>query len=394
MINSLDTHEYILVLEKYMNVVFDNDWAKDVVHLIVKIINDLYVDVDCGVYYTIILKNGNVRVYDYHVNDQTYFGDDILVSKPIRHNVENVLKIGCNAFNVKFITDDGLYCWEKWVCDGSCGEIINELCINSIEYQGEKYKFMVTNISEIVCGGCHTFCVLKDGSLYGYGCNTAGELGLGDYDNRDLVKLNLVVNRVFTKFSHSFAFTKDDRVLGWGYNDNKQLGHNGVNNIPQELMLSNVIHICCSYVHSLAIVKSNDSMNKIYICGNVERDNNNFINGDIFIRELILVGGDWVYHIVSMVCGNHETMALINNGDVHCWSNDYCLGSDNYANTKCSPVKLSIYNVRLIKSGNEHNIFVTRSEEIYYRDSVNTGQINLDQYEDRCGAQQILRIDV
>ena len=400
MINNLDVHAYILILENYMNYMFSNGWARDVIRLIVKMINDQYVDVGCGNNYTIILKNGNLYICDSHIDDRKI--SDIVVSKHVKHHVENVLKIGClthfqhdvenvlkigcNMFNAKCIMNDRLYEINKWHCDEENGVIVNKLCINDIEHQHN--KIMVTDISEIVCGSYHTFYVMKDGLLYGYGFNTSGELGLGDYEFREFIKLNLVVNRVFTKYSHSFAFTKDGRVLGWGCNDNGQLGHDGVNNVPRELMLSNVIYICCSYNHSLIIVKLNDSMNKIYICGNI-RGYDRLINGGTLIRELILIGGDWTNHIASTVSGIYETMALTNNGNVYCWSNDYYLDHDNYANIKCSTVKLNICNVRLIKSGNYHNVFVTCSEEIYYRDST-----NVDQNVERCDSQRLLRIDV
>ena len=400
MIDELYVHVHILILEKYMNYMFGNDWAKDVVFLIVKMINDQHVDADCGDNYTIILKNGNLSIY---CSQERGDHNNIIVPNPIKRDVGNVLKIGCCSYYTNYVVDYGLYEFDKRHRDQNWGVTMDELCID------DKCKFITTNFSEIVCGSHHTFCVLKDGSLYGYGHNCCGELGLGDYDHfngpkgigdykfRTLVKLNLVVNRVFTKFSHSFAFTKDGRVLGWGCNDNGQLGRDGACDIPQKLMLLGVIYVCCSFFHSLVIVKSNNLTNKIYICGKIEHYDVNFgvnlKNGDVFIRKL-MVGCDWIHHIVSMVCGMCETMTLTNNGNVYCWSNDYCLNSDNYVNTEYLPVKVNICNVRLIKSGNNHNIFVTRSDEIFYRDSVDTYRIKSGQYEDSCGAQRILRIEV
>ena len=392
--NNLNTHVYILVLEKYMNAVFNNQWAKDVVFLIVKMINDKYVNVDSGFHHAIIFKNGKYYVCNSYARVQNILDRNLSISEYIKHR--NILKFGCNSFRANFIINDEWYEWNKWFCDRNyqnCCNVGEHSCIRKIEYQNENCKIMITNISDIVCGAYHTFCVMKDGSLYVFGCNREGQLGLGDYKNSEiLVKLNLVVNSVTTKYSHSFAFTKDGRVLGWGRNNNNQLGRDGVNNVPLELMLSNVIYICCGCEHSFAIVKFNNFNDKLYICGKIKYDDLNGASSSP--RELKLFDSDWTYHIMSIVCGRHEIFALINNGDAYCWHNDYSLNYDNYVNTTCLPVKLSICNVRLLKGGWNHNIFVTNLEEIFYRDSAQIDQINPDQYKNYCDAQQLLRIDI
>lgn len=70
MIHVLDTHMYILILERCMNNMFGIYWSKDVIYVIVNMINDEHVDVCCNSFFTTILKNGNVYIctscYDTH----------------------------------------------------------------------------------------------------------------------------------------------------------------------------------------------------------------------------------------------------------------------------------------------------------------------------------------
>lgn len=314
-----------------------------------------------------------------------------------------MLKIGNNSHGVNCITNN-----EWYKCDGS-----SNISAKRSEYG--QYGSIIPNISNIVCDSFHSFCVLKDGSLYGRGENCYGELGLGDYYHRKfIVKINLNVKRVIAQSRRSFAFTKDGKIFSWGFNNNNQLGRDGANNIPLELSLPNIITIYCDFRNTFAIVKSNHSMNKIYMWGEISSSPRelkllgcNWASYAVSILygyatpncipaiyEDKLLGRNWTSYIISIVCGFNETFALINDGDVYCWKNNYYLSSDNYVNTKCLPIKLNICNVRLITGCTNYNVFVTASGEIYCRKTIETHQRNSGNYGDLCDALQLQKIDI
>jgi alpha-tubulin suppressor-like RCC1 family protein len=41
------------------------------------------------------------------------------------------------------------------------------------------------NIKNMYCGDCHTFVILENGKIFGFGKNTSGQLGLNERYNRN-----------------------------------------------------------------------------------------------------------------------------------------------------------------------------------------------------------------
>jgi alpha-tubulin suppressor-like RCC1 family protein len=103
-------------------------------------------------------------------------------------------------------------------------------------------------ITQVSCGGFHTAAVCKDGFIYTWGCNTSGQLGLGEKDVRTLSSPKMVsalksmrVRKISCGFSHTAAIVDDmtedstiarnstlgkglGRVYTWGSNEFGALG--------------------------------------------------------------------------------------------------------------------------------------------------------------------------
>jgi E3 ubiquitin-protein ligase HERC4 len=80
--------------------------------------------------------------------------------------------------------------------------------------------FSNMKIKKISCGGTHTFVILgkhyfnitENGKIFGFGCNTEGQLGIEDKDNRyeptEIKSLeNLEIDNIFCGLSHSIAIS-------------------------------------------------------------------------------------------------------------------------------------------------------------------------------------------
>lgn len=87
------------------------------------------------------------------------------------------------------------------------------------------------NVARIAAGGLHSIALKTDGTVWTWGSNNNGQLGLGDTSDRiaPVQVTNLPPGRVkliAAGGAFSVAVTGDDRVYVWGYNGFGQLGQN------------------------------------------------------------------------------------------------------------------------------------------------------------------------
>ena len=79
----------------------------------------------------------------------------------------------------------------------------------------------------VACGGFHTLALKTDGTLWAWGANAYGQLGLGDVDDRSVpVQVGLDDDWVAVDAGtrHSLALKADGSLWAWGQNASGQLG--------------------------------------------------------------------------------------------------------------------------------------------------------------------------
>ncbi len=82
----------------------------------------------------------------------------------------------------------------------------------------------------IAAGGIHTLAIKEDGSLWGWGDDRFGQLGLDSNPETNHYKSPQKITRftdwVFLEAGriHSFGLREDGSLWGWGYNEKGQLG--------------------------------------------------------------------------------------------------------------------------------------------------------------------------
>jgi len=82
-------------------------------------------------------------------------------------------------------------------------------------------------VSAAVGGYGHTLALKSDGTVWAWGNNDRGQLGVGDTNNRSLpVQVSGLTNivAIATGDQHSLALRSDGTVWAWGYNGYGQLG--------------------------------------------------------------------------------------------------------------------------------------------------------------------------
>ncbi|XP_064782208.1 probable E3 ubiquitin-protein ligase HERC3 isoform X2 [Oncorhynchus masou masou] len=127
---------------------------------------------------------------------------------------------------------------------------------------------------QITAGGDHSFALSLSGAVFGWGKNTAGQLGLGDTTNRcapapvDCLNLKKTV-LISCGGEHTAVLTKGGVVFTFGSGRYGQLGHNSLRDelrprVVGQLCGLKVTQIACGRHHTLAFVEPS---NKIYSFG-------------------------------------------------------------------------------------------------------------------------------
>jgi len=267
-------------------------------------------------------------------------------------------------------------------------------------------------------GYSHSAMIASDGSLYTWGSNSTGQLGLGDYTDRNTptkVGLSDVV-AVNMGCSHSAAITSDGRLYIWGNHQNHcestdlsevvsvslgawysaaltadgsfytwgsneygqlGLGDNEYRNTPTKVGLSDVVAVSLGYGHSAAVT----SDGSLYIWG--WNDYGQLGLGDNEYRNTptkVLGLSDVV--AVSLI--GYHSAAVTSDGSLYSWGkNDYGqlgLGDKESRNT---PTKVGLSEVVAVSLGGFHSAAVTADGSLYTWGHNKYGQLGLGDSDNR-----------
>jgi len=166
----------------------------------------------------------------------------------------------------------------------------------------------LSNIVGIAAGPSHSLAVQSSGSVWAWGTNGDGELGNGTLVNTNLpVQVLAMTNAtaVAAGLYHSLALRADGTVMGWGTNAWGQLGNvsNTSTSTNQPVMadgLTNVVAIAAGWVHSMALTASGEV----------------WTWGDNSYGELGL--GDNMARFWPVKIPNFTNITQISAGDFHC----------------------------------------------------------------------------
>jgi alpha-tubulin suppressor-like RCC1 family protein len=142
----------------------------------------------------------------------------------------------------------------------------------------KKIDFFVKNnikIKSIECGDYFTLALAEDGSVYTWGHNNYGQLGLGKISQQLKVnkptRVNLgnkKVKQLFAGEDHSACITEDGEGYIWGYGLDGRLGNkNKMNqNVPTKISIidEKIKKISCGGHHTAILTESGD----LFMCGN------------------------------------------------------------------------------------------------------------------------------
>ena len=250
----------------------------------------------------------------------------------------------------------------------------------------------VVNDSNIQVSLGYKFSVAlkQDGTVWSWGQNNDGELGLGNTteysEPQQITDIKEKITDVKTGYYHSIALTENGEVYTWGYNGNGQLG-NGTREdslVPVKVAgLKNVTKVNAYKYMTIALTQNGE----VYAWGSGYGAKPVKLN---FTRKIIDVSGNLVLaenrkaynldetksygkDLIKVVAGYNHYLGLTSDGEVYAWgSNSYGqLGNGN--NTSSSTAvkvvtpdgKSNMTNIVDISAGDSYSIITDKDGKVY-----------------------------
>ena len=205
-----------------------------------------------GTYHSLVLlSNGDVYAWGYNGNGQLGTnGPDLQKLTPARVPLSGVRSLAVNQYNSAAVTgNNNLYVWGYsgygQIGDGGTSD-------------GRQPSFALSGVSQAACGFLNTFAVKLDGTVWAWGDNAYGQLGNGttggQADRPQKVPGLSGVAQIAAGYNNVIALKYDGTVWAWGYNNGGQLGLGNLmdRSTPTRInSLSNVTQIsarayCCA----------------------------------------------------------------------------------------------------------------------------------------------------
>ncbi|XP_030207023.1 probable E3 ubiquitin-protein ligase HERC3 isoform X1 [Gadus morhua] len=171
---------------------------------------------------------------------------------------------------------------------------------------------------QVTAGGAHTLALSVSGTVFGWGQNDAGQLGLGDMTDRStpvtVERLNLKKTvTISCGERHTAVLTKGGVVLTFGSGGCGQLGHNSLLNeltprVVAELWGAAVTQVSCGSNHTMALV---GPTKKIYSFGRGEEGQlGNRLTTDCSVPLPVLLPHEDDWSIKQIFAGGNQSLAL------------------------------------------------------------------------------------
>ncbi|KAJ3440653.1 regulator of chromosome condensation [Anaeramoeba flamelloides] len=230
-------------------------------------------------------------------------------------NIKNVKSIDAGSDHFMVVTSDGkVYAMNR--------SLYGQLGLGDFKSKQKPTRvtfFDNKPLKSVCCGYLQTYFLCKNGDLYTCGRNHSGQLGLGDYKDRNTPTLCYQnVERVYSGVSgyHFFFITKDGKVFTCGRNDFGQLGlDNDITaNEPIQILgfeAKKIERICCALTFSAMLYDG-----KLYSCGKSD------LNGQgksVHAHTFTLIPDLAESRFQQVSVGSGHALALTNENILWCW---------------------------------------------------------------------------
>ena len=284
----------------------------------------------------------------------------------------NWKSVDCGSDHTAAIKTDGtLWLW-GYNTDGQLG--VNDTIWRSTPVTtilgGTNWKF-------IACGFTHTSAIKTDGTLWTWGYNSYGQLGVNDITSRSTPVTTILGGTNWKSVScregNTAAIKTDGTLWTWGRNDRGQLGVN--DNIARSTPVTTILggtnwkSVSCGGYHTSAI-KTDGTLWLWGFNNNGQLGVNNTIFRSTPVTT-ILGGTNWK----SVDCGGGNTAAIKTDGTLWTWGYNFygSLGVNNttYRSTPVTTI-LGGTNWKSVSGGSFHTSAIKTDGTFINDDSVST----------------------
>ncbi|KAG5844909.1 hypothetical protein ANANG_G00133160 [Anguilla anguilla] len=173
------------------------------------------------------------------------------------------------------------------------------------------------HVIQVVCGDRHTIALCRDGQLFTWGGNSHGQLGQGE-GKRDLRTPEPVFSlsrvplaMIAAGGDHSFALTLSGTVFAWGKNSSGQLGVGDKEDrcdptVVKSLNLKRTVFVSCGEEHTAILTKGG----LVFTFGSGEYGQLGHSSDREELRPR-LVAELWGARVTQIACGRHHTLAYV-----------------------------------------------------------------------------------
>ena len=274
-----------------------------------------------------------------------------------------------------------------WGCGGNgSGEL--GLGNNTDRNTFTKITTNTDDVKEIYCGRNHTFILKNDDTLWGCGQNNYGQLGLGDNTDRNtFTKITTNtddIKSVYCGGYHTLILKNDGTLWGCGDNSCGQLGLGNTINRNTFTQITtnadNIKEICCGYNHTL-ILKNDGTL---WSCG--ENDVGQLGLGDKTSKTTFTKITTNTDDIKSVCCGFYQTFILKNDGTLWSCGRNNCgqLGlGDGYERTTFTEITTNADDVKMVDCGKYHTLILKNDGTLWSCGDNYEGELGLGDSNNR-----------
>ncbi len=212
-------------------------------------------------------------------------------------------------------------------------------------------------------GKAHSCAVIEDGSVYCWGSNIRGQLGIGETARisavRKAIALPFAAVNLALGNAHTCALLADKTIWCWGKNNDGQAGENLRPNHASATLPSTAKYIASSESHTCVIVQQDD----VYCW----RENSYYSNDEIKNANYATKISALPNSIQAISVGNNFTCAAPKSGGVLCWGlNTYGELGNQKQLTSTIPIAVNgiTENVIALTSGTSHTCALTENGKV------------------------------
>jgi alpha-tubulin suppressor-like RCC1 family protein len=260
-------------------------------------------------------------------------------------------------------------------------------------YQQTFYPVTLLRSSVTLVASSYKYSIFKlsSGLMYGIGLNQFGVIGNTSISSTIPILLPVNILTTFTNnvailsasYQHAMLIDNNGSLYGWGTSTYGQIGTNQTGAYtqytPGRVNVTNnvIIDVSCGYYHTAAVTAGgsvytwgNNSLGQIGDNTLTNRLSPTLVNG--LLQNAI---------IISISCGSYHTMALATDGQLYTWgSNNFGqIGDGLSASVRLLPVRVQgVLNgivVRSISAGYEYSTAIDSSNNLYTWGNNARGQL-------------------